>query len=164
MPRRKAEYKFLGREKWDSQSDDGKIFLALFRERTVGNVRHAAPLDPVLNNFDSVVKYILRWVPELNILQYAESSIRSIHRRLKADALGNSADGRVDEILGAEPSELAQRAAAAAVAASGVRSPSLNKIQIIFGESFKKESVCMCFLNYAKISRNLERTWITDTP
>ena len=58
MPRRKAEYKFLGREKWDSQSDDGKIFLALFRERTVGNVRHAAPLDPVLNNFDSVVKYI----------------------------------------------------------------------------------------------------------
>ena len=65
MPRRKAEYKFLGREKWDSQSDDGKIFLALFRERTVGNVRHAAPLDPVLYNFDSVVKYILRWVPEL---------------------------------------------------------------------------------------------------
>ena len=91
MPRKKAEYTFLGRKAWDSKSSDGRIFFELFQEKIVDNVRHAAALCPVKNNFDSVIKFIIKFVPELDILQYTDSSIRTNLRRLKTDALANSA-------------------------------------------------------------------------
>ena len=124
MVKPKAAYKFLGREAWSQKSDDGKLFFALFEEKIVDGVRHASPLCPIRNNFDAVVKYILQYVPELNILQYSDSSIRTALRRLKTQALGSSSDTRADEIVGLEPSQVAQQAATAAVAASGIRTPS----------------------------------------